>query len=464
MIKLVIAEKPSAAKSIAAAIGAVRQEKGFVCGNGYIVSWCFGHLAGLAEPDSYDEKYGRWKRDDLPIIPEYWQYSVDPDKQQQFDLLCELMAKPDVTEVINACDAGREGELIFRTVYMLADCEKPVKRLWISSMEDEAVREGFANLKDGKEYDGLYSAALCRSRADWIVGINATRLFSVLYHRTLSVGRVVSPTLALLVEREAEISAFKSEPIYTVSLDFGRFSAVSDKFKEKGEAEKLLKACEDAPAVVKNITAKTKAEKAPALFDLTSLQREANRLLGFTAQQTLDYLQSLYEKKLVTYPRTDSRYLTDEMESSVPEIVKTAAGLIELPLPERMNAKQICDSGKVSDHHALVPTLTAGRHSTESLPSGEREILNLVAKQTLISVCDEYRWIETSAVIECGGYDFKAKGKVVLDEGWKAYLKQEQKTKELPELSEGAVLDIVSSEVKEGRTEPPQSYTDVLFC
>jgi DNA topoisomerase-3 len=302
-MKLVIAEKPSVSKSIAAVLGVKKREDGYLEGNGYIVSWCFGHLAELADAETYDEKYAKWRYDDLPVMPNPWQYTVSRDKKKQLDLLCSLMKRNDVTEVINACDAGREGELIFRTVYNLSGCRKPMKRLWISSMEDAAILDGFANLKDGKDYDLLYESALCRSKADWLVGINATRLFSVLYHRTLNVGRVVSPTLALIVQREAEIDAFKPESFYTVELDSGDFKAVSEKYKSKSEAEAVISACKGQTATAKTMERVEKAEKAPALYDLTTLQRDANRILGYTAQQTLDYLQSLYEKKMTTCMR-----------------------------------------------------------------------------------------------------------------------------------------------------------------
>ena len=294
--KVVIAEKPSVAQSLAAVIGADARKDGYLEGNGWRVSWCVGHLAGLADADSYDPKYAKWRYDDLPILPVDWQM----DKKKQFDVLKKLMNAPDVTEVVNACDAGREGELIFRSVYELAGCKKPIKRLWISSMEDSAIREGFQNLRSGSEYDGLRDAALCRAKADWLVGINATRLFSVLYHRTLNIGRVMSPTLALIVQREAEIDAFKPVPFYTVMLELPGFSAAGERMSEKSAAEQLMAACKGAAATVKKVERKEKSEKPPALYDLTTLQRDANRLLGFTAQQTLDYLQSLYEKKLST--------------------------------------------------------------------------------------------------------------------------------------------------------------------
>lgn len=342
--KLVIAEKPSVAQSIAAVLGATKRNDGYLSGNGYLVSWCFGHLAELAGADVYDEKYAKWRYDDLPILPANWRFTLKADKAKQFELLRDLMRREDVSEVINACDAGREGELIFRTVYYMAGCTKTMKRLWISSMEDAAIKKGFAELRPGREYDGLYQSALCRARADWLVGINATRLFSVLYHRTLNVGRVMTPTLALIVQREAEIGAFRPEAFYTVNLRCGDFAAVSEKFKEKAEADALAAACAGQPVTVRTVQRTEKTENAPRLYDLTTLQREANRSLGYTAQQTLDYLQALYEKKLCTYPRTDSRFLTDDMEASVPELVTVAAAICETTAPEGVNAGQVCDS------------------------------------------------------------------------------------------------------------------------
>ena len=321
-MKLVIAEKPSVAQSLAAVIGATARKDGYLEGGGWRVSWCVGHLAGLADADAYNPDYAKWRYDDLPILPEHWQMVVSKDKKKQFEVLKQLMNAPDVTEVVNACDAGREGELIFRSVYELAGCQKPMKRLWISSMEDSAIREGFANLRPGADYDGLRDAALCRAKADWLVGINATRLFSVLYHRTLNIGRVMSPTLALIVQREAEIDTFKPVPFYTVTLELPGFSVSGERMADKAAAQQMKTACQGAAATVKKVEHKDKSEKPPALYDLTTLQRDANRLLGYTAQQTLDYLQNLYEKKLCTYPRTDSRYLTSDMAASLPELQK----------------------------------------------------------------------------------------------------------------------------------------------
>jgi DNA topoisomerase-3 len=458
-MKLVITEKPSVAKSISAVLGADKRRDGYLENENYLVSWCFGHLAELASAEVYDEAYAKWSREQLPIIPENWQYSVGRDKKKQLDLLTELMRRADVMEIINACDAGREGELIFRTVYLLAGCVKPVKRLWISSMEDAAIREGFDNLRDGSEYDKLYAAAICRSKADWLVGINATRLFSVLYHRTLNVGRVVSPTLALLVQREAEIKAFQPEPFYTVKLDTGDFTAASEKLKNKQDAENLKSACTGTTAVIRSVEQKEKSEKAPALYDLTTLQRDANRILGFTAQQTLDYLQSLYEKKLCTYPRTDSRFLTDDMESGVPAVAACAAGILGVSVGE-VSAKQVCDSRRVSDHHAVIPTMAAGEAELSALTAGEREVLKLVARQVLMAVSAPYSYLETVVTIDCGGQSFTAKGKTVLNPGWKSYAAGEQKEKVLPPLIEGQLIEQFEVSLEEGKTKPPARYTE----
>lgn len=459
MKRLVIAEKPSVGMSIASVLGARDRKDGYIEGENYIVSWGFGHLAELSNADTYDEKYAKWRYDDLPIIPANWKYKIPRDKYSQFETLKKLMNREDVSDVINACDAGREGELIFRNIYKMTGCKKPIYRLWISSMEDNAIEQGFRELKNGKEYDNLFAAARCREWADWLVGINATRLFSVLYHRTLNVGRVVSPTLALLVQREAEIGAFKPEPFYTAELDFGAFTATSEKFKQKSEADAVIPKG-DEPAVVKSVASREKTEKAPALYDLTTLQRDANRLLGYTAQQTLDYVQSLYEKKLCTYPRTDSRYLTDDMADGVKAMVACSVGICDEAYPTAILPRQICDSKKVSDHHAIIPTLVAGEMDISTLPAGEREIIKLIAKQVLRAVCDSFRFRETAAVISCGGHTFTAKGKVVENIGWKIYSKKEQADKVLPELTDGDELKVAGSEIKEGTTKPPAHFTE----
>ena len=459
-MRLVIAEKPSVAQSIAAVLGAKARHDGYLEGGGYIVSWCFGHLAELADAAVYNADYAKWTLAALPIVPTSFRFTVRSDKKKQFDLLRELLRWENVTEVVNACDAGREGELIFRTVYCLAGCTKPILRLWISSMEDDAIRSGFQQLRSGREYDGLHQSALCRAKADWLVGINATRFFSLTYGRTLNIGRVMSPTLALLVQREAEISAFVPEPFYTVQLDCG-FIAATDRMKDKNSADAIVNACKGKTATVQSAERKEKAEKAPALYDLTTLQRDANRLLGYTSQQTLDYLQALYEKKLCTYPRTDSRFLTDDMEGSVPGLVAAAANLCGVEVPQTICAKQVCSSKKVTDHHAIVPTLSAGKADMASLPLGEREVLKLAAKGLLRAADEPYRYAETVVTVECAGQRFTAKGKTILALGWKRY-EQEQAAdaSTLPSLTEQQTLSVAAVSVKTGKTTPPKHFTE----
>ena len=456
MQKLVIAEKPSVAQSIAAVIGAKQKHDGYLTGGGYTVSWCLGHLAELSDASAYNADYAKWNRKDLPIIPTSYRFTVAPDKRKQFDVLRELLRSPEISEVINACDAGREGELIFRTVYYLAGCTKPMKRLWISSMEDAAIREGFQNLRPGRDYDGLHQSALCRARADWLVGINATRYFSLLYSRTLNIGRVMSPTLALLVQREAEISAFVPEPFYTVQLDCG-FPAATERMTDRSAADAILSNCGKTATVI-SIERKEKTEKAPALYDLTTLQRDANRILGYTAQQILDYLQALYEKKLCTYPRPDSRYLTDAMALSVPDYVAAAAAICGLTVPETILAQQICDSKKVSDHHAVIPTVSDGN---ADLALGEREILKLAARGLLRAVSDAHRYAETIVTLGCGGHSFTVKGRTILSPGWRVYDSEKKETESiLPELTVGQTIPVTAAAVKEGQTTPPKHFTE----
>ena len=477
-MKLVIAEKPSVAQSLSAVIGATARKDGYLEGNGWRVSWCVGHLAGLADADSYDPKYAKWRYDDLPILPEHWQMVVGKDKKKQFDILKKLMNAPDVTEVVNACDAGREGELIFRSVYELAGCQKPMKRLWISSMEDSAIREGFANLRPGADYDGLRDAALCRAKADWLVGINATRLFSVLYHRTLNIGRVMSPTLALIVQREAEIDTFKPVPFYTVALELPGLTVSGERMADKAAAEQLKEVCQGAAVTIKKVECKEKSEKPPALYDLTTLQRDANRLLGFTAQQTLDYLQSLYEKKLCTYPRTDSRYLTGDMADSLPVLVNLVANA----MPFRKGIAITCDpqpvinDKKVTDHHAVIPTRNLKDADLSALPAGEKAVLELVALRLMCAVAQPHIYSETVVIADCAGGEFTAKGKTVKHPGWKALEdayrakmkdaepKKEGAEKALPELTEGQTLSVSAAIVKEGKSSPPQHFTEAICC
>ena len=460
MFRFVITEKPSVAQAVASVLGANQHRTGYLEGNGWLVSWCLGHLAELADAAAYGPDYAKWRLEDLPILPESWRFTIAKDKRDQFDVLRTLLRREDVTEVVNACDAGREGELIFRTVYALAGCSKPISRLWISSMEDTAIREGFAQLRPGRDYDGLHRAALCRAKADWLVGINATRLFSLLYGRTLNIGRVVSPTLALIVQREAEIAAFQPEPFYTVELDCGGITLSGERTASKKEAQEAAARCQGTAAVVQSVARREKTEKPPALYDLTALQREANRTLGYTAQQTLDYLQTLYEKKLCTYPRTDSRYLTDDMEAGVPALAAVAAAICGVDAPETVLAGPVCDSAKVSDHHAIVPTASAGKADLEALPIGEREVLRLAALGLLRAVSPPHRCAETRITVQCGGQTYAAKGRLVLEPGWRAY-GQPETGQTVPEnLAEGQPLPVSAAQVKAGRTTPPKHYTE----
>ncbi len=458
--------------NIAKVLGAKSRKDGYMEGGGWLVSWCVGHLVELAPADAYDPKYSKWNYADLPIIPGSWRFQVLPDTKKQFHILRQLMSRGDVDTVICATDAGREGELIFRLTYNLCQCTKPVKRLWISSMEESAIRKGFDNLADGQKYDNLYAAALCRAKADWLIGINGTRLFTTLYKgKTLNVGRVLTPTLTLLAEREAAIEHFKKEKFYTVELDAQGLRASSGKFNSKTDAEKLRSACLGKTAVVQSVTRKDKAERPPKLYDLTTLQREANRLFDYTAQQTLDYLQSLYEKRLATYPRTDSRYLTEDMAEGLPALCSTVAGALSFvagqPLP--VCAAQVVDSSKVTDHHAVIPTVEIAGADLAALPTGERNILYMIAVRLLCAVGEPHIYAETAITVECGGAAFTAKGRTVTAAGWKeaekAFLSTlKQKTEEpvpaLPGLSEGQRLEGADALLKQGTTSPPARFTE----
>ena len=469
MLKLVVCEKPSVAQSISKVLGATKRGDGFLAGGGYIVSWCVGHLVELAQPESYEERYAKWRKEDLPILPHSWKYQVTAATKKQFSVLKKLMSRSDVESLVCATDAGREGELIFRLVYHQCECKKPFERLWISSMEDTAIREGFANLKPGIEYDALYEAALCRERADWIVGINATRLFSCLYGVTLNVGRVMTPTLGMVVLREAAISAFMPEPFYTVQITVNDFAASSERFKEKTDAESCRKACQEAEtATVCKVERREKSEKSPALYDLTTLQREANRLFGFTAQQTLDYTQSLYEKKLVTYPRTDSRYLTEDMAVSLPGLAENSALAFGVQPPAAVHASAVINGKKVTDHHALLPTASMAKADLAALPAGEQSVLRMIVARLLAAVSEPHRYAETAVELSCAGTVFSAKGKEILDDGWKEVERQllpkeEKAVKVLPPLAEGEALPIEKTEIKEGKTSPPKHFTEDLL-
>lgn len=478
--KLVIAEKPSVAQAIAKVIGATERKDGFLEGGGYIVSWCVGHLVELAAADQYSPQYSRWAKEDLPILPEPWQFTVSVATGKQFNILKRLMERPDVDELIEATDAGREGELIFRLVYHQAGCRKPFSRLWISSMEDAAIRKGFESLFSGEKYDSLYEAALCRAKADWLVGINGTRLFTTLYGgRTLNVGRVMTPTLALLTEREQEISNFKKENFYVVEIDCGAFRASSGRFQSKTDAEKLRKSCLGKPAVVQSVIRQEKTEKPPKLYDLTTLQRESNQIYGYTAQQTLDYLQLLYEKKLATYPRTDSRYLTEDMAEGIAALCQSVAEAFPFAVSflstvdiARVDANQVADNSKVSDHHAILPTKEVAGANLDYLPTGERNILSLIVLRLLCAVCpDRYVYADTEVTLQCAGAEFSAKGREELSEGWKVIEKFfraaiKEKPEEgkaavsLPELAEGQKLTAEAALLREGATSPPKRYTE----
>ena len=472
--QLVIAEKPSVARSIAGVIGATEKHNGYLQGNGYLVSWCIGHLVSFADAGRYDERFKKWRYEDLPILPEMWQYIIPDEKKQQFDILRSLMERPDVTSLICATDAGREGELIFRFVYQMAGCKKPFKRLWISSIEDSAIRDGFAHLKPGTDYDPLYQSALCRAKADWLVGINATRLFSVLYHKILTVGRVQTPTLNLLVELDAKITNFKKEKYHIVHIGVGDADAVSSRFSDAGEVNTVKAACAGAQAVCASVTREKKTEQPPKLYDLTTLQREANRLFGFTAKQTLDYAQTLYEKKLLTYPRTDSQYLTDDM---LPVAENLVSGLWELvPFAKGLNISpqfdRILNSKKVSDHHAIIPTAEFVKQGFDGLAESDRKLLSLICCKVLCAVAGPYVYEAVTATFTCAGKEFTSKGRTVLSPGWKeidrrfrsslktASDEDAETVRELPELKEGQTFADVAASVTEHFTTPPKPYTE----
>ncbi|HEK8926562.1 TPA: DNA topoisomerase 3 [Clostridioides difficile] len=469
-MRLVIAEKPSVAQSIGAVLGANSRKDGYMEGSGYIVTWCVGHLLELAPAHLYDEKHTRWQYKDLPILPQDWKYIISKGKEKQMKIIGQLMKRAEVKEIIAATDSGREGELIFRLVYEKLRCKKPIKRLWISSMEESAIAKGFENLRNGTDYELLYQSALCRAKADWIVGINATRLFSVLYGQTLNVGRVMTPTLAMIVERQVNISEFKAEPFYIVELHCGDFILSSEKIKDKEIAETLCKSCDGQSIAIEKVEEKEKTEKPPKLYDLTTLQREANRQLGFTANQTLEYIQSLYEKKLVTYPRTDSRYLTEDMKDSIPALVNINAGIFlsqDTNLP--INIEQVIDNSKVSDHHGIITTMGIENYDIHSLPFGEKEILKIVAIGLISAVGDNHHYAEAIITANCNETIFTVKGKTILEDGFKSvenlYLKnkkkqaKDDKDKVLPAISQGEVFTAKAS-IKEGKTSPPKHYTD----
>ncbi len=474
-MKLVVAEKPSVGKAYASVLGATENKNGYMEGNGYIVSWCIGHLVELFKPDDYSDTWsGLWSYETLPIIPEQWKHKVSEAAKEQYEVLENLLNREDVTEVICGTDAGREGELIFRLVYHQAGCQKPMKRLWISSMEDSAIRDGFANLKAGSEYDNLYQSALCRSKADWLVGMNGTRLFTVLYKKLLNVGRVQTPTLGMLVEREEKISNFVKEPYYKVHLHYGEYEAVTDKISEKNMAEEIMRACHNRQALVTSVVKENKSVASPRLYDLTSLQRDANRLFGFTAKQTLEYTQSLYEKKLVTYPRTDSQYLTEDMEETAKDIAGevcrrfTFAKNVDL---SQTDVKKVMNNKKVTDHHAIIPTMQIFEADSNAMPSTESKILSLIGNRLLCAIAPKYVYESVKAEITCEEVMFVAKGKTVLDMGWKEidaafrefFKTKEEKEKEerpLSQILQGMVFHGVQCDISELFTKPLPHFTE----
>ena len=469
---LVVAEKPSVAQTIGKVLGATSRKDGYLEGEGYLVSWCVGHLVGLADASVYDQRYSKWRYDDLPIIPEEWLYEVPKDKMQQFKVLSALMKDKRVTELVCATDAGREGELIFRLVYQKAGCRKPFKRLWISSLEDSAIRDGFQHLRDSSEFDRLYEAALSRSKADWIVGINGTRLFSTLYHKKLVVGRVQTPTLAMLVERDGKITTFRKEKYFNVHIQKDSLKASLEKLKTEEEAKRIAEACDKKQASVSSLKKERKTVNPPKLYDLTTLQREANRYFSFTAQQTLDLVQSLYEKKLLTYPRTDSQFITDDMEGTVRQVISILCR--KLPLFDGVvytpDIDRISNNAKVTDHHAILPTVQVEKLDIAELPESEQKILRLVATRLICATGEKHIYDETTMTVSCEGSLFTAKGKTVVQDGWKgielrfkATLKSKEKEEPetvLPEVTEGDILQNVVSSVSEHFTSPPKTFTE----
>mgnify|MGYP005848063283 CR=1 FL=1 len=475
-MKLVIAEKPSVGAAIAAVIGANEKRSGYFEGSGYLVSWCIGHLISLADAATYNEQYRKWKYDDLPIVPQDWQFTVASGKEQQFSVLKDLMQRSDVSEIVNACDSGREGELIFRFVYEQVNCQKPFSRLWISSMEESAIREGFSNLKDGRSYDNLYQSALCRAKADWLIGINATRLFSILYHKTLNVGRVQTPTLAMLVNRDYAISSFKKEKYHVVRLDVGGVAALSERQDDEAAARQMKAACEKSQAVCTSLKKEKKTAAPPKLFDLTSLQREANRLFGYTAKQTLDLAQALYEKRLLTYPRTDSAFLTDDMGETATGIIKVLCEKLSFMEGADFSPEiaKVLNSKKVSDHHAIIPTMELAKADLTALPESERNILTLAGARLLMATAEPHVYEAVTAVFSCADHEFTAKGKAVIAAGWKeierlyrATLKKKPDSDDenelvldVPDFSEGQTFENPAAKVTEHATTPPKPHNE----
>jgi len=476
VLKLVITEKPSVAQAVSKVIGAYKREDGYMEGSGYIVSWCVGHLVELAEPQDYDERYAKWRFEDLPILPEDWKTVVSSATKKQYGILKKLMHREDVDSVINACDAGREGEAIFRMVYEKAGCKKPMHRLWVSSMEDTAIRAGFDHLRSGSEYDRLYHASSCRNKSDWLVGINATRLFTTQYGRKLTVGRVQTPTLAMLVERKAQIEHFKKETYYKVHISGEEYKLTADEQMSNAAAKALAEKCNGKSATITKAESVKKSSKPPKLYDLTTLQREANRYYGFTAKQTLDYTQKLYEAKLVTYPRTDSQYLTEDMEAPALGIVSVLLSKIPFVVQTDFTPeiRHTVDNKKVSDHHAIIPTMESTKTDIKLLSKEEQAIYYLIAQRLICTSAEPMQYFERTVTAECEGTGFSARGKTVVRKGWTAIeetfssyavVKKQKKEEDdaimIPEeAKKGKIIPSVTAEVTEHFTSPPKPYTE----
>ena len=472
---LVIAEKPSIAQSYAKNLSAYKKQDGYMEGENCLVSWCLGHLVEYARPEEYDERYAKWQFDDLPIIPEKWKLQVSEDKKKQFSVLKELMNRGDIEYLVNGCDAGREGELIFQRVYDLSGCRKPVRRLWISSMEDEAIRNGFHEMKDAGFYSNLCMAAVCRAQADWLIGMNATRAYTTKYYKKLVVGRVQTPTLAMLTERQDRIEHFQKETFYRVELTDGKLIAVSENITNKADAELLAALCDGSEAIITELKREQKKVSPPKLYDLTSLQREANRYFGFTAKKTLDLLQELYEEKLVTYPRTDSRFVTEDMIGTVEEL----AGKMPLMLPFveygqlGHNIKRVVNNEKVSDHHAILPTKEAVEKGIMDLPVDKKNLMILIGQQVLQAVGEDYLYEQTDVTVNCQKNEFTARGKTAVQMGFKdvekAFRSHCVKTEkedsdrqlEIPYgYQKGMQLFNVKAETSIHYTSPPKSFNE----
>ena len=460
---LIVGEKPSVSRAISAVVGASSAHKGYTEGNGYIVSWCVGHLVGLKFPNDYGNGWEqKWSFSQLPMIPDSWLFHVTDSTKAQYDLLKNLMNKDEVTEIICATDADREGECIFRYVYNMARCRKPVKRLWVSSLEESAIRKALSIMKPMSAYDNLFNAGYARARADWLVGMNGSRLFSVRYGGKLNIGRVQTPTLAMIVQRDAEVNGFIKQKYYTSDLNCGGFILSSARIDDENAADTLVSACDGSTVTISSVKREVKTDKAPKLYDLTTLQREANKGFGYTAQQTLDYTQSLYEGKLVTYPRTDSQYLSDDMVQTAFDVAKLCDTYFGFGISHIPDIKKVINNSKVSGHHAIIPTSGISTADLSSLPTGEKNILTLIATKIICATAPAHKYEAVKLTGICNGTEFTATGRTVLDMGWKAYAKQTDKKndeKSLPAVSEGQTFTAAASK-GEHFTSPPKPYTE----